>query len=121
MVVVKYPICGCEYQTGDLSGDVADKQDKLGNLMFAGDPWLMAKSKSYVAKLMALIVIIKVAIGLKRAEFMNQHQEHDEPVNCRHIQIDHNRWSKVLIFITLFVISNIKFLFKVLIVDFYRS
>ena len=63
MVVVKYPICGCEYQTGDLSSDVVDKQDKLGNLMLAGDPWLMAKSKSYVAKLMELIAIIKVAIG----------------------------------------------------------
>ena len=116
MVVVKYPIRGCEYQTGDLSGDVADKQDKLGNLMFAGDPWLMAKSKSYVAKLMELIAIIKVAIGVKRAELMNKHQEHDEPVNCRHIQRIESTYLHNSI-----CYQQYKILLKILIVDFYRS
>ena len=39
----------------------------------------MAKSESYVAKLMESIAVIKVAIGVKRAELMNLHQDHDEP------------------------------------------
>ena len=44
---------------------------------------MMAKSESYIAKLMESIAVIKVAIGVKRVELMNLHQEHDEPVNCR--------------------------------------
>ena len=54
-------------------------QDKLGDLMSASDPRLMAKSKSYVAKLMESIAVIKVAVGVRRAELMNLHQDHDEP------------------------------------------
>ena len=54
-------------------------QDKLGDLMLASDPRLMAKSESYVAKLMELIAVIEVAVGLRRAELMNLHQDHDEP------------------------------------------
>ena len=46
--------------------------------MLANDPRLMAKSKSYVAKLMESIPVIKVAIGVKRAELMSLHQDHDE-------------------------------------------
>ena len=47
--------------------------------MLASDPRLMAKSESYVAKLMESIAVIKVAIGVRRAELMNLHQDHDEP------------------------------------------
>ena len=38
----------------------------------------MAKSNSYVAKLMESIAVIKVAIGVKRAKLMSLHQDHDE-------------------------------------------
>ena len=54
-------------------------QDKLGDLMSASDPRLMAKSESYFAKLMESIAVIKIAIGVRRAELMNLHQDHDEP------------------------------------------
>ena len=37
-------------------------QDKLGDLMLASDPRLMAKSESYVAKLMQSIEVIKVLL-----------------------------------------------------------
>ena len=46
--------------------------------MVANDPRLMAKSESYIAKLMESIVVIKVAIGVKKAELMSLHQVHDE-------------------------------------------
>ena len=39
----------------------------------------MAKSESYFAKLMELIAVIEVAVGLRRAELMNLHQDHNEP------------------------------------------
>ena len=47
--------------------------------MLASDPRLMAKSESYVAKLMESITFIKVAIDVRRAELMNLHQDHNEP------------------------------------------
>ena len=47
--------------------------------MLANDPRLMAKSEEYVAKLMESVAVIKVAIGVKRAELMSLHQDHDEP------------------------------------------
>ena len=47
--------------------------------MLANDPWLMAKSKEYVAKLMELVAVVKVAVGVKRAELLSLHQVHDEP------------------------------------------
>ena len=53
--------------------------DKLGDLMLTNDPRLMAKSDKYVAKLMESVAVIKVAIGVKTAELMSLHQEHDEP------------------------------------------
>ena len=53
--------------------------DKLGDLMLANDPRLMAKSEEYVAKLMKSVAGIKVAVGVKRAELVSLHQDHDEP------------------------------------------
>ena len=53
--------------------------EKLGNLMLANDPRLMAKSVDEVTKLMESIAVIKVAIGVKRAELMGMSQDHDEP------------------------------------------
>ena len=47
--------------------------------MLASDPRLMSESESYVAKLIESIAVIKVAIGVRRAELMNLHQYHDEP------------------------------------------
>ena len=42
---------------------------------------LEAKLESYVAKLMVSIAVIKVAIiGVKKAELMSLHQDHDEPL-----------------------------------------
>ena len=41
--------------------------------MLANDPRLMAKSEEYVAKLMESVAVIKVAIGVKRAELMTLH------------------------------------------------
>ena len=53
--------------------------DKIGDLMFANNPRLMAKSEEYVAKLLESIAVIKVAVGVKRAQLMSMHQDHDEP------------------------------------------
>ena len=39
----------------------------------------MAKSESYIAKLIESIVVIKVAIWVKRAELKNLHQDQDKP------------------------------------------
>ena len=44
-------------------------QNKFGNLMLVNNPRLMAKSESCVAKQMKSIAVIKVAIGVKRADF----------------------------------------------------
>ena len=53
--------------------------DKLDDLMLANYLRLMAKLEDYVAKLMELIAVIKVAVGVKRAELVSLHQDHDEP------------------------------------------
>ena len=45
-------------------------QKKLGNLMLANDPRLIAKSESYIAKLKESVAVIKVVIGVKRAELI---------------------------------------------------
>ena len=47
--------------------------------MLANDPRLLTKTENYVAKLMESIAVIKVAIGVKRAELMGMCQGHDEP------------------------------------------
>ena len=47
--------------------------------MLANDPRLMAKSEEYVAKLMRSVAVIKVAVGVKRAELVSLHLDHDEP------------------------------------------
>ena len=39
----------------------------------------MAKSEEYVAKLMESVAVIKVAVGVKRAELVRLHKDHDEP------------------------------------------
>ena len=54
-------------------------QDKLGDLMLANDPRLLTKTENYVAKLMESVAVIKVAIGVKRAELMGMCQGHDDP------------------------------------------
>ena len=53
--------------------------DKLCDLMLANDPRLMAKSEEYVAKSMESVAVIKVAVGVKRAELLSLHQDHNEP------------------------------------------
>ena len=50
--------------------------DKLSNVMLANNFWLM--SENYVAKLMESVVLIKVAIGVKSAELMGLHQDHNK-------------------------------------------
>ena len=47
--------------------------------MLANNPRLMAKSEEYVAKLMESVAVIKVAVGVKRAELVRLHQDQDEP------------------------------------------
>ena len=39
--------------------------------MLANDPSLMAKSEKHVAKLIELVAVIKIAVGVKRAEPMS--------------------------------------------------
>ena len=45
----------------------------------ANDPRLMAKSEDYVPKLRESAAGTKVAVGVKRAELMSLHQDHNEP------------------------------------------
>ena len=47
--------------------------------MLANEPRLMAKSENYVAKFMESLVVIKVAVGVKIAELVSFHLDHDEP------------------------------------------
>ena len=47
--------------------------DKLGDLMLANDLRLMAMSEENVAKLMESSAVIKVEIGVKRAELTSLH------------------------------------------------
>ena len=54
--------------------------DKLGDLMFANDPRLMTKWKEYIAKMMEKVAVIKVAVGIKIAELMSLHQDHNKPI-----------------------------------------
>ena len=53
--------------------------DKLGDLMLANEPRLMAKSEDYVVKLMESVAVLKVEVGVKRAELVSLHQDHNEP------------------------------------------
>ena len=55
--------------------------------MLANDPQLMAKSESYVAKLMESIAVIKIDIGVKRAEVMCLRKDHDEPFTTFAIRV----------------------------------
>ena len=48
---------------------------------------MMAKSESYITKLMESIAVIKVAIGVKRAVLMKLHQDHDEPFRTFAIRV----------------------------------
>ena len=52
--------------------------DKLGGLMLANYPRLMAKSEKYVAKLMESVAVTKVAVGVKRADLVSLHENQDE-------------------------------------------
>ena len=52
--------------------------DKLGDHILVNGPRLMAKSEEHVAKLMESVGVKKVAIGVKRAELMSLHQEHNK-------------------------------------------
>ena len=69
----------------NISNNNASKQlfqcahDKLGDFMLANDPRLMAKSEEYVAKLMESVAVIKVAVGVERAELVSLHQDQNEP------------------------------------------
>ena len=47
--------------------------------MLANDLRLMVKSEEHAAKFMESVAVIKVAIGVKRAELMRLHQDHDVP------------------------------------------
>ena len=53
--------------------------DKLGDMMLKADSKLMMKPLSEVSALMESIAVIKVAIGVKRAELTSMSQDYDEP------------------------------------------
>ena len=46
--------------------------------MLANEPRFMARSEKYIAKLMESVAVIKVVVGVKKAELMSLHQDHDE-------------------------------------------
>ena len=46
--------------------------------MLANDPRLTTKSESHVAKQMKSVAVIKVTIGVNRADLIGLHQDHDE-------------------------------------------
>ena len=79
----------CKWETfkicSNISSQNASKQlfqrthDKLSDLILANDPRLMAKSEDYVPKLRESAAGTKVTVGVKRAELMSLHQDHNEP------------------------------------------
>ena len=53
--------------------------NKFGDFMLANDPRLISKSKEYESNLMESVAVIKIAVGVKKAELMSFHRDHDEP------------------------------------------
>ena len=53
--------------------------DKLGDLMLANCPRLMAKSEDCIAKLIESVAVFIITFCVKRAELVSLYQDHDEP------------------------------------------